>query len=114
MKILIDTGAQGDLLMLRVNSLPKIVTRIEPENGSFIIAHSETGHHHIIEAKDGVSLFKTNDFMEKYLHVIDNVEVTLEHLRSFDTHESWLLKGGTYRILRSRELREEGWGMVTD
>lgn len=37
-----------------------------------------------------------------------------ERERSFDTHESILLKGGTYEIRRQREYTPEGWRRVED
>lgn len=107
-------AAQGDLLITRVKHLPKVVTSIKPENGKFILAHSETGHHHTIAERPGVGFFGTDDPLVSYLRVIDDVEVTLEHERSFDTHEPLLLKGGTYEIRRQREYTPQGWRRVAD
>lgn len=107
-------AAQGDLLITRVENLPKMVKSIKSENGKFILAHSETGHHHSIAERPGVEFFGTDDPLVSYLRVIDDVEVTLEHERNFDTHESLLLKGGTYEIRRQREYTPQGWRRVAD
>ena len=107
-------AAQGDLLITRVKSLPKSAKPLKAEKGKFILAHSETGHHHTVVECHGVEFFGTDDPLVSYLRVIDNVEVTLEHERSFDTHEALLLKGGTYEIRRQREYTPQGWRRVVD
>lgn len=107
-------AAQGDLLITRVKQLPQSAKLIKAEQGKFILAHSETGHHHTVAERQGVEFFGTDDPLVFYLRVIDNVEVTLEHERSFDTHEPLLLKGGTYEIRRQREYTPQGWRRVAD
>ena len=114
MKTVEKIAAQGDLLIIRVIELPKSVKPIKAENGKFIVAHSETGHHHVVAERPGVEFFGGEDPMITYLKVIDGVEALLEHERSFDTHEAWLMKGGTYQVLRSREYTPEGWRPVSD
>ena len=114
MKTLKCYGAQGDLLICRIEKLPENIKQEKSIEGRFIVAHSESGHHHVIAEKPGVEYFSGEDPMVAYLRVIDNTEVTLEHLRDFDTHESWLIKGGTYEILRSREYTPTGWRRTQD
>ena len=108
------SAAQGDVLITRIDTLPKGLSETSSVGGKFIIAHSETGHHHTVMERPGVKFFSGKDPMIAYLEVIDNVEVTLEHERSFDTHESLLLKGGTYEIRRQQEYTPEGWRRVAD
>lgn len=110
----IEQVRQGDCLITRIDELPNGLTQVTPENNRFIVAHSETGHHHVIEAANGVELYNSNDPFISYLHVIDTVEITLEHLREFDKHEAYLLKGGTYEIRRQRERSPDGWRRVDD
>lgn len=115
MKTFLNQAAQGDLLIRRIESLPQNVKVHQGSNdGYFIVAHSETGHHHVIEAKPGVEVFGGEDPLVAYLRVMDQVEVTLEHLREFDKHESLLIKGGTYEVRRQREYTPEGWRRVAD
>lgn len=114
MKTFEKQAAQGDILITRVKSLPKDAKAVKPIDGKFIVAHSETGHHHVVVDKPGVQYFTTEDPMIAYLKVIDSVEVAIEHERSFDTHESLLMKGGTYEIRRQREYTPEGWRRVED
>lgn len=114
MKTFQNCAAQGDLLIRRIDCVPEGAAKASPENGKFILAHSETGHHHSVAERPGVDFFTTQDPLIAYLSVIDSVEVVLEHERTFDTHESLLIKGGTYEIRRQREYTPEGWRRVAD
>ena len=89
---------QGDLMIRRIDAMPKGVTKSTPDkNGRHIVAHSETGHHHVIESR-AADLFidATNAFIA-YLNVASPTEI--EHLRSFDTHGA----APRARNLRSQE-----------
>ena len=114
MKTFENMACQGDILIRRIDKLPKDVIKAKPEKGKFIVAHSETGHHHSVAEHPGVQYFTTPDPMVAYITVIEDVEAKLEHERSFDTHESILLKGGTYEIRRQREHTPQGWRRVQD
>lgn len=114
MKQFQDQAAQGDLLIRRIGKLPDGVTEVKPEKGNYVLAHSETGHHHVVADRPGVQVFNGGDSLVSYLTVIDQVEVTLEHLRNFDTHEALVINGGTYEIRRQREYTPEGWRRVAD
>ena len=114
MKTFDNQAAQGDVLIRRINKLPDGVKKIKPDKQGYVVAHSETGHHHVIEAKKGVGVYLGDDPLVSYLTVIDNVETTLEHLRDFDKHEAYTITGGTYEIRRQREYTPEGWRRVQD
>ncbi|MBF0290037.1 MAG: hypothetical protein HQM14_19645 [SAR324 cluster bacterium] len=105
-------AAQGDLLITRIQKLPKELTERKPEDGRHILAHSETGHHHVVDAEK-VHLFKNEqDSMICYLSVTQPTE--LFHLRSFNTHAPIALEKGVYEIRRQREYVPEGWRRVED
>lgn len=117
MKKFTNCAAQGDLLIRRIESIPKDAKQIDATEGLFIVAHSETGHNHVIKAEPNVSLYTTGDPMISYLQVIesvDAVETILEHLRSFYKHESIAISPGNYEIRRQREHTPEGWRRVED
>ena len=83
----------------------------------FVVAHSETGHNHVIKERPNVSWFITDDPMVSYLEVVeaaDATEILLEHLRSYDTHETIIIPPGKYEIRRQREYTPEGWRRVED
>ena len=117
MKTFKTMAAQGDLLIRRIAELPKDAKIIEAEKGVFVVAHSETGHNHVIDAMPQVKFFTTGDPMISYLQVIeatDEAETVIRHLRSFDTHESIKVPVGIFEIRRQREYTPEGWRRVED
>lgn len=117
MKTFKTIAAQGDLMIRRIKTMPENVTPMKAENGVYIVAHSETGHHHVIAEKPTVRVFESDDPMVSYLEVLeasDQTETLLEHLRSFDTHETISVSPGFYEMRRQREYTPEGWRRVAD
>jgi gentisate 1,2-dioxygenase len=117
MKTFNNCAAQGDLYIRRIDKLPDGIKRIESVNGQFVVAHSETGHNHVIAERPNVMLYTADDPMVSYLEVIeatDATETLLEHLRSFDTHETIKIPAGVFEIRRQREYTPEGWRRVED
>jgi gentisate 1,2-dioxygenase len=110
-------AAQGDLFLRRIDKLPANAKPMETESGAFIVAHSETGHNHIIKERPGVKVYVTDDPMVSYLEVIEATEKTealLEHLRVHDTHETLAIPPGVFELRRQREHTPEGWRRVAD
>jgi len=117
MKTFKNCAAQGDLIIRRIDALPKDAKPVASERGKFVVAHSETGHDHVIKESPNVKLYSTGDPMISYLQVVeaaDATEALLEHLRSFDTHETIAIPPGNYEIRRQREYTPEGWRRVED
>lgn len=112
-------AAQGDLLITRIAKLPAGLVEQKAEKGQLIVAHSETGHHHCVDAKRAKFYTDPKDAMVAYLKVdglIDEMEkhADLVHQRSFDTHKTLRAEEGTYEIRRQREHTPEGWRRVED
>lgn len=117
MKTFENRVAQGDIYIRRIYKLPKEAKVINAEKGFFVVAHSETGHNHVIAERPNVSFYSGDDPMVSYLQVIeatDQTETLLEHLRSFDTHETIKFPAGIFEIRRQREYTPEGWRRVED
>lgn len=112
MKKVSQMAAQGDVMFIRINEIPSDAVEQKIENGKFIVAHSETGHHHVVDSNNAQMLIdKTNAFIS-YLKISAPTEV--KHLRSFDTHESIVLAPGKYEIRRQREYVPQGFRRVAD
>lgn len=45
-----NTAAQGDVFIRRVDTIPTDAAERRPTDNRHIVAHSETGHHHWLEA----------------------------------------------------------------
>ena len=113
MKTFKNIAAQGDVLFRKLDSLPEGLQQAEPENGKFIVAHSETGHHHtVLERNAQLLIDQTNEFIS-YLQVNEGGAI-LEHERSFDTHESIKFEPGVYEVRRQREYTPEGYRRAQD
>lgn len=117
MKTFNNCAAQGDVYFLRVPSLPENLKPATAEKGKFIVAHSETGHHHVIAERPNVKLFSTDNPLISYLQVIeaqDAAETFIEHMRNFDTHEPIKFSPGIYKVINQRESAPEGWRRAAD
>lgn len=102
------TAAQGEITIKRLNSNPKKLpqgfTPLKAEGGKFVIGHSETGHHHVIDAKNAeVGVLDNPPDGMKILYMILQDPASLDHLRDHDTHESIRLEPGEYEIRIARE-----------
>jgi hypothetical protein len=110
-------AAQGDLLIRRVDLIPTTAKPSPADGGHYILSHSETGHHHVIADRPDIKVYSTDDPLVSYLEVIeatDQAEALIEHLRSYDTHESIAVTPGKYELRRQREYTPEGWRRVAD
>lgn len=106
MREIINSGAQGDVLFLRVDEIPGNATVIKHEK-EIVVAHSETGHHHSIDAA-GVIHFDIKDPLICYLR-IDGDHADVVHHRSHDTHETIRLPRGFWQVRRQREYTPDDW-----
>lgn len=131
MKTIANTGAQGDVLFVRVEEIPDDAKR-EPEAEEYVVAHSETGHHHVARrGKDrSLSVYSTADPLVGYLEFRGGPQ-PIEHLRSFDTHETLELlerasetvgkidavldeQPARFKVIRQRQQTPEGMQRVVD
>lgn len=110
MKTFEKVAAQGEITVFRVGDvspgqkLPAGCKVLMPEQGKFVIGHSETGHHHVIAAK-GASVGELERAPEgmRVLRAILNDPTSLTHLRDHDTHEPIELTPGEYEFRIGRE-----------
>jgi len=112
MKTFNNVCAQGDILIRRVDALPDNAVPVQPEQGRVIVTHSETGHHHTMDA-GAVTMYRLPDSIMDCLLVVDQ-PTELQHLRDHDTHESILFSPGVYHVRRQREYTAEGFRRVED
>ena len=123
MKTFKAQAAQGDMLIIKVASIPSRLAipsgleRIAPTSDNHIIvAHSETGHNHVMDADVVVAYKNPNtrniDLYEMFLIVKEPTEI--QHLRTYDTHESISVDVGTYQIRCEREYEPAGYRGAAD
>lgn len=103
-------AAQGEISIHRVGPLPTDrtipagYTALSPEGGKLIVGHSETGHHHVLDAGCGsvAVMDKPPEGMRVLLALIEK-PTALTHLRPTDTHAPIMLEPGAYELRIARE-----------
>lgn len=81
----------GECILIPVDKAPKGKTE---KHKSYIVGHSETGHHHIL--KSDVDFDVVMDKLEVYLLL--NREATLTHKKTVNKHRNVIVKPGVYKI----------------
>ncbi len=105
-------AAQGEITIRRLGdvpvkrSVPNGFMVMKPEQGRFIVGHSETGHHHVLDHLEGATVLVMDKPPEgmKILRAILENPTTLVHLRDHDTHEPIQLEPGEYEFRIAREF----------
>ena len=98
-----NLGAHGEITFVRVAALPDGFASEAPSNGEFVVAHSETGHHHVLEA-DGVEyMADKEDALVAWVRIQKEHGAKLTHKRSNDTHRALTIAPGLYKIRHARE-----------
>lgn len=104
---------QGDVMIMRVRSAD-VPSEAKPL-GTDVIAHSETGHHHVARYAEVLGGLDPMVMFLRPKEGSDKIEI--EHLRDFDTHETYRFfvdPGDALIIRRQREHAPEGWRIVAD
>lgn len=104
-------AAQGEIMIRRVGDLPEdrntpngYTTIDADERGHIIVGHSETGHHHVIDAKHGsVAVMDRPPEGMRILRALIEQPTPLKHLRPTDTHAPIVLEPGEYELRIARE-----------
>jgi len=104
---------QGDVCFRRIDALPADAVE-QKADGRIVVAHSETGHHHAIDAGEA-KLFERaqRNPMICFLSIGGDYADVVHH-RSHDTHETVRLLRGCWEVRRQREHTPEGWRRVED
>ena len=120
MKTATNRIAQGDVLFRRVPAIPAEAKAVK-RRGPIVVAHSETGHNHVIEDLSVEQFDVPGNPLVCYLQLTDGCQdvggVDVKHLRTWDTHEAVRLLGNSgdiWEVRRQREWSPEGWRRVAD
>ena len=101
------TFAQGEITIIKIGAKPAGFdggTPLAADGAHYVVGHSETGHHHVIERDAGtVVVAKDAPAGMRVLYALFEKATTLEHLRSHDTHAPIALEPGYYEFRIGRE-----------
>jgi len=105
--------AQGELMIVRVGAIPNDARPMKAAGDHYIVGHSESGHHHVIDKPRAEVFEAADDAFTLWVRSLGG-GAELKHLRSYDTHETLYLPGGYYMVRRQREYVPEGFRVVAD
>lgn len=106
--------AQGDILVIPIKNIPADAKPAKDQNGRYVVAHSESGHDHVIEKARAEVYEAADDEFIAYVRALGG-GAEIEHKRDFDTHETiGLAPNGTYEIRRQREYVPQGFRKAQD
>lgn len=103
---------QGDIMFQVIDEIPATAVEQKAQGKKHIVAHSETGHHHTVDAEGVVFYEGGSDPLTCYLYAECPMEII--HERPWDTHAPVTLPPGKYLGKRQRESAPEGWRRVAD
>lgn len=89
----------GENILKPITKLPK---GKRTAHNQFIVGHSETGHHHVLEAPKGTTFDVVED-MARQVFIEVKEESKLVHKKSFDIHETKVVEPGLYQIFHAQE-----------
>jgi hypothetical protein len=92
-------------VILKETFLPKEAKLVE-ETNKYIVAHSETGHHHILEVKDKLNLSKFKIYTlnsDRYIELPQIAELWHEKTGK-DTHTPHKIQPAVYKIVIKKEF----------
>lgn len=87
----------GEILLVPVNKVPKGKTE---QHTTFIVGHSETGHHHVLEATKPFEVTET-ERNELYLRLF--APTRLVHQKATDKHRTLTVPAGIYQRFMDTE-----------
>lgn len=110
---------QGDCLLIPIRAVPETARGqvLAPEGRHHVIAHSETGHHHVIEARGDIRHFGSLDRLRAFLEVGGPAPAELKHLRDHHRHETQIVPAGAWLVQRQRAWRigrDKRWDAAID
>ncbi len=101
-------AAQGEITLIRIGDIsgksPAGFSPLAAENGRIIVGHSETGHHHLMDATtvNALVMDRPPEGL-RILRLIVSEPTSLDHLRGHDTHDALMVPPGEWEVRIGRE-----------
>lgn len=87
----------GEVLLQPVANFPK---GKKEQHKTFIVGHSETGHHHVLESNEAFKVL-TSDKDSLWIEVLK--PANLKHLKTVDKHKTLPVAPGKYHVIYKTE-----------
>lgn len=105
-------AAQGDMYLIKVDSIPTEFEKVKPEGENHILAHSESGHHHVVSSMAASRYIQPGNGFVSYIELLED-EPIFKHLKGGpDAHKpikALAKKGEYFKIIRQRQQSPKGW-----
>ena len=88
----------GETLLMEVKKTPKLKSE---KHKNFILAHSETGHHHVLESETEFEVMTDKEKDELFVRLYEPAK--LVHKKTVDFHRTLDIKPGIYRLFKKTE-----------
>ena len=92
----------GEIMLVPVDKLPKGTVQ---QHKNYIIGHSETGHHHVLESEQDFDVLelvgKEQDKRELYIRLFEPAK--LVHKKTTDKHKTLTIPKGIYKRYHDTE-----------
>lgn len=98
----------GENAIIKISELPAEAKPVTKDDANwlktgYIIGHSESGHHHVLETTEklnsGFDIYVNAD--EIFFKVVNEAKVV--HKKSFDIHQPVTIEPGIYKVVRKSE-----------
>lgn len=91
----------GEVFLQPVDAAPTKDVEVK-EHKTFIVGHSETGHHHVLESKTKFTV--TTDVVEQaFMYITLEQPGTLVHKKTVNRHNDLIVPAGTYKVINKTE-----------
>lgn len=84
----------GEAMLVPVSKIPAGAKQYD----AFVIAHSETGHHHVLESN---TKFEVIDKDELFIRLFEPAK--LVHKKTTDRHNTLIIQPGKYKVVYKNE-----------
>ena len=105
---------QGDMYLIPIKAIPQEAKPVQAENGVFILTHSESSHHHVIDERPDIRQFSGMDIFRGFLEISGDEPAELIHLREHHTHAPQVVAPGAWLIQRQAAYTPQGWERARD
>jgi len=90
----------GEVILKPISEIPK-EAKLETETNKYVVAHSETGHHHLLESKEKYQIYSWNG--ETYIHLGNLAELTHQKTGR-DAHKTHQVLPSAYKVIIKKEF----------
>lgn len=96
----LKTIRHGEIMLVPVNSIPKNYTQVFPTK-DYVVGHSETGHHHVLESKVNFEIVSDKEKQELFFRLFKPAK--LVHKKVIDRHKDLVIPAGIYKRFHDTE-----------